>query len=450
MLFTTSPMQHLLGRQALAAPQQSSFIDMSRVATLILGGGEGQRLAPLTYTNCKPAICFGGKYRLIDIPMSNALNSGCSKIFVITQFLSASLHKHIFNTYRIGSFFPGSIELLAAEQRPNQKTWFEGTADAVRQNLDYIHEISADYFLILSGDQLYNLDFQKMVQFGKETNADLVVAALPVILTDAKRMGLLKLNEDRFITEFREKPQKKEELDHMRLSDFTLKQMGQSVDKNKQYLGSMGIYLFKRQALIDLLQNDLREDFGKHLIPTQVAKGNAAAYLYDGYWEDIGTVESFFHANIALTAPNPAFNCYDEKNPIFAYQNNLPPPKISNTQIKDSIICEGSIVEAEKIQNSILGSRSVIKSGCVIRNSYIMGNDFYNAPAPSETIPAERYIGEDCVIDHAIIDKHVYLGKGVQLTNKTRRKNYNSDQICIRDGIIVVNRGAYLPDGFVL
>lgn len=425
-------------------------IDMSRVAAIVLGGGQGTRLSPLTFTHCKPAINFGGRYRLIDIPMSNAINSGCLMIYIITQFLSTSLHKHILNTYRSGNFSPGFIELLTAEQKPTEHSWFQGTADAVRQNLNYFSEASIDYFLILSGDQLYNMHFQHMVKFAKETNADLVVAALPVAEAEAKRMGVLKVNEDRFIVDFREKPQERVVLDQMSLSESTLKQLGVNFNKNHQYLGSMGIYLFKRKALFDLLQADPREDFGKHLIPTKVSQGNVAAYLYDDYWEDIGTIESFFKANIALTVPNPLFNCYHDERPIFSAHLNLPPPKTFNTYFHQAILCEGSVIENSEITNSIVGPRTIIKSGSTVRNSYLMGNDFYKSPFQVENLPDRFIIEEGCFLDHVILDKNVWIGKRVKLINKNKLKNYNSEGIYIRDGIIIVTRGTHVPDGFVL
>lgn len=432
----------------MSKPNTRSSIDMNRVAAIILGGGQGTRLAPLTITRCKPAICFGGRYRLIDIPMSNAINSGCQKIFIVTQFLSSSLHQHIFRTYRSGSFSSGFIELLPAEQKPKANGWFQGTADAVRQNVDYFIDIPVDYFLILSGDQLYNINFQEMIRFAQETNADLTVAALPVNETDARRMGVLKLNEDRFITEFEEKPQERARLDHLSLPELTLRQMGNNFDKKRKYLGSMGIYLFKRQALLNLLEADSREDFGRHLIPTKVAQGNVAAYLYDGYWEDIGTIESFYEANMTLTSLNPLFNCYDENNPIFFHHFNLPPPKIMSTSMTNAIVCEGSVVEAEEVKNSILGPRTIVKSGTRITNSYVMGNDFYGPPIKSERIPDHLMIGKDCVIDRVIIDKHVHIGNGVTLTNKNKVKHFDNDNLCVRDGIIVITRGSSLPDGF--
>lgn len=436
-------------KRSFELPPSAMRVDMSRVGTIILGGGQGTRLFPLTATRCKPAVPFGGKYRLIDIPVSNAIHSGCQHIYIVTQFLATSLQKHVSRTYRPGTFSNGYVELLPAEQGPNNKTWFQGTADAVRQNLEHLEEIAADYILILSGDQLYNMNFQHMLHFAKETDADLIIAALTVNEANAKRMGLLKINEDRFITAFHEKPQERHELDHMRLPEFTLKQLKNS-DPKKQYLGSMGIYLFKRQALINLLKEDTREDFGKHLIPTKVQTGTVAAYLFDGYWEDIGTIDSFYHANLALTEANPPFDCYSEFAPIFSHSSALPAAKFSNTRLDQSIVCEGSIIQADEIIHSIIGPRSVIKSGTIIRHSYLIGNDAYASPARHNKQPEVAQIGENCIIERAIIDKQARIGNGVRLVNMQQLMNYNSEQVYIRDGIIVVPGGAHIPDGFVL
>lgn len=425
-------------------------IDMNRVASIILGGGQGTRLFPLTVTRCKPAISFGGRYRLIDVPISNSINSGCHKIYIVTQFLSSSLHQHIFKTYHRDTFTPGFVEVLPAEQKPNINQWFQGTGDAVRQNLDYLLETPVDYFLILSGDQLYNMDFRDMLRFAKYTNANLVVASLPVPEIDAKRMGLLKFDENFFITDFVEKPRDSKTLDKLRMSDSLIEQMDFVPEEGCHYLGSMGIYLFKRDALIDLLSHDTREDFGKHLIPTQVKHGGAAAYIHNGYWEDIGTIESYYKANMALTRPDSKFNIYDEANPIFSCRYNLPGPKIYQTQVSNSIICEGAIVEGDEVSNSILGPRAMIKKGTIIRDSYVLGNEYYAPPIPSSKLPVNLHIGEDCIIKNAIVDKHVYMGKGVQLINKNKLDHYNGENIFIRDGIIVVPRGSSLPDGFIL
>lgn len=425
-------------------------VDMNKVASVILGGGEGTRLYPLTMTRCKPAISFGGRYRLIDVPISNAINSGCHKLFIVTQFLSSTIHRHIFQNYHLDNFSNGFIEVLAAEQKPSHKKWFQGTADAVRQNLEYLIETPVDYYLILSGDQLYNLDFRKMVKFAMQKDADLVVAALPVTDKQAKRLGILKVNSQELITDFYEKPQEKTILENLRSPPSILNKLEILPDTNRNYLGSMGIYLFKRQVLIDLLKRDLRDDFGKHLIPKKVQEGSAYAFLFDGYWEDIGTIETFYQANIALTQGHSPFDFYNELNPIFTGRYTLPGPKISDTRISHSILCEGCLIEAKEIANSILGPRTIVKRGTVIRDSYIMGNDFYHSPVDDKRVPEGLHIGENCVIRHAILDKNVHLGKGVQLINKDNLQEYDSEQVFIRDGIIVVGRGANLPDGYVL
>lgn len=423
--------------------------DMSRVASIILGGGKGTRLFPLTLSRCKPAISFGGNYRLIDVPISNSINSGCHKIFIITQFLSSSLHQHIFRNYRHDFFSSGFIELLPAEEKYSTKGWFEGTADAVRQNIEYFIEIAADYILILSGDQLYSMNYQDMVRVAKQTNADLVVAALPINEEDSKRMGILKIDEHQMITDFIEKPQ-----DQKTLAEFEIPgNMKKKILKSKtscKHLGSMGIYLFKREALLRLLKEDPREDFGKHLLPTMIAKGQSAVYLFNDYWEDIGTISSFYNANIALTAGSPPFNCYDETKPIFMMRSNLPGPKILNTAIHQSIICDGCIVEASEISGSILGPRTIINKDTVIRNSYIMGSDYYTPPIQTDRLPEDLFVGKNCFIEKTIIDKNACIGNNVKLINKENLENYDSPNIYIRDGIIVIPRGATIPDDFIL
>jgi glucose-1-phosphate adenylyltransferase len=416
---------------------------MRRVASIVLGGGQGTRLFPLTLTRCKPAITFGGRYRLVDVPVSNSINSGIHKIFVVTQFLSTSLHQHISSTYQFDKFSGGFIELLAAEQKPSHSSWFQGTADAVRQNMDYFIEVPADYFLILAGDQLYNIDFRQMLAHARQSDADLTIACLPVGEKDASRMGLLKRSETGAVIDFIEKPS-----DPALLDRFSV---GSDATGQRSFLGSMGIYLFKRQALIKLLRQDLREDFGKHLIPTKIAEGSVTPFVYDGYWEDIGTIEAFYKANMNLTEDNPSFNCYDENNTVFTSSYNLPGPKIRDCRITQSIICEGSVIDAHSVQRSIVGTRSSIGHGTVIEDSYLMGNDYLHPPvAESSRFPHAFGIGQDCLIQRAIIDKHVLIGDAVQLINKKQLAHYNGDNIYIRDGVIIVTRGATIPSGFVL
>jgi glucose-1-phosphate adenylyltransferase len=428
-----------------------SKINPDRVASIILGGGRGTRLFPLTMATCKPAITFGGRYRLIDIPISNSLNSEIRNIFVISQFLSGALHHHLFQTYRLEPFRSGFIQLLTAEQRPNGRTWFQGTADAIRQNLDYLLECSADYFLILSGDQLYNMDFSDIVNVAVERDADLTIAALPVHRKDASRMGILKAHADGSVVDFAEKPTDPALLDDFRLSRSTLESLGLEHGTDRHFLGSMGIYVFKRQALWDMLTNDLREDFGKHLIPAKVQEGGVTAFLYDGYWEDIGTIKAFFEANLALTQPNPGLKCYDEAHRIYTASRDLPGAKIYDAHVTESILCEGAIVYGSRIHHSILGPRTMVERGVEIRDSVIMGCHAYAPPAVTPRPLLDKYsIGQGSVIQGAILDRNVHIGKGVKLINKKGLDHYDSDLVYIRDGIIVVVRGTTIPDGYEL
>lgn len=425
-------------------------IDMSCVGTVILGGGSGTRLHPLTLTRCKPAIPFGGNYRLIDTPMSNALNSGCDKIYILTQFLSASLHQHILKTYRMENHSQGFVEILSAEQKPTKTAWYQGTADAIRQNVEYLKDCNVDYFLILSGDQLYQMHFEEMLAVAEETDADLVVAALPIDEISAKRMGVLKVNEKGYIVDFTEKPQTAAALDPLRASPNQLEKFTGSPFTSRAFLGSMGIYLFKRKALLELLEEDLRDDFGHHLIPTQVAKGTCAAYVFPGYWEDIGTIESFYQANIALTSPSSPLNMCDEKFPIHTTHASLAPPRIDNALVSSSLLCEGSIVEASRITQSIIGPRSIIGKGTTIEASYLFGNDCYEQFDRSTRSLRNFPIGENCEIRKAIIDKQVKIGNNVKLTNPTGLTHFDKGNVVIRDGVILVTSGAIIPDNFTI
>lgn len=450
----TEECQRLTQLRQISQEKSSTRPNMSSVACVILGGGEGTRLFPLTQSRCKPALVFGGRYRLIDVPISNSLTAGISKIFVLTQFLTRSLHQHIFSTYRQDAFFPGSIEILSAEQRPGKSSWFQGTADAVRQNAEYLLETSAEFFLILSGDQLYRMDFQKLMRCTEEEDVDVWVATLAVDEKEASRMGIMKVNEDRHIIDFCEKPKTKELLEKLKTPKPALAKMGLSTDGEKQFLGSMGIYLFRRSALFNLLESNPGHDFGKNLIPDQVKKGRIAAFVHEGYWEDIGTIESFYNANLALNQATPPFSCHDELHPIFTTSSHLPGPRFGNGIISSSTICEGSIIDAQEISNCLIGQRSVIGRGTVIRDSYIMGNDFYHYPVHAVTKAALKNlstaptIGENCIIQRAIIDKNVCIGNNVRLINTQNLKTYDSDPIYVRDGIIVVPQGSVIPEGF--
>ena len=445
--------------ETLTGAQPKSHISLDRVAVIILSGGEGTRLRPLTQARCKPAISFGGRYSLIDVPISHSLSTGLSKIFVIGQYQINSLHKHLFETYFYHGISQNQIHLLVPEAEAEGKmAWYKGTADAVRQNLHHFSEIPADYFLILSGDQLYNINFQEMINFGVEMDAGLVVAAQPVGKKEAQRMGLLKIeNGGSRITDFHEKPQEDTILERFYTDDVSLNRLGQSVGKHeKHYLGSMGIYLFKRQALFDLLLEDSREDFGKHLIQVQMKKENVHAYLYDGYWEDIGTIDSYYHANLALTHMDEnrktGLVCYDESQMIFTKQYNLPGVKIAGCAVKDAILCEGSIIEAQEISHSVIGVRTVIGKGTIVRDTVTMGNEYYvRPPLASGELTYRPEIGKDCLITKAIIDENVIIGDNVKLQNKHGHLNFDSADglIAVRDGIIVIPRGTHIPTNYV-
>ncbi len=421
------------------------------VATIILAGGQGKRLRPLTIHHAKPAIAYGGRYRLIDIPISNSINSDFRQIFVIAQYLSGELQHHISQTYHFDAYHPGSVDVLTPQvNEKGEKVWFQGTADAVRKNLPTLLKSTADYFLILSGDQLYNIDFKHMLAFSQKSKADLTIASIPVLEKEAKRMGLLKIDSKACVTDFVEKPKTKGSLLKFKLSKNFFKKWKIEPCKKSAYLGSMGIYVFKREALIQLLNHDQREDFGYHLISTAVKTKKTFAFIYCGYWEDIGTVASYYEANLILTQTKKGLNTYDESNPIYTRPTFLPGPKIKQTNITRSIICEGCIIEAEEITGSVIGLRSHIKKGTIIRDSVLMGNHFYMPPLHDDMpTQEESWIGENCQIEKAIIDEHVQIGNNVKLINKRGHKNFDGDLVYVRDGIIIVTQGTKLPDNFV-
>lgn len=396
-----------------------------QIATIILAGGQGTRLSPLTLHHAKPAVSYGGRYRLIDIPISNAINSGYKEIFLIAQYQAAELQHHVATSYRFDPFHSGFIDVITPE-----KEWFQGTADAIRKSLPTLLKTAASHFLILSGDHLYNFNFSSFVDFAIEKRADLAIASLPVLEQEARRFGLLNIDPSQKILEFAEKPEDPR--------PFLLR------NQPDHYLASMGIYLFKREALIDLLEQDKREDFGRHLIGTLIAKQTSYAYLYQGYWEDIGTVASYYQANINLTKSAKGLNTYDEANPIYTHPIFLPGPKVIDTRVSHSILCEGSYIEAAEISGSIIGLRSRIGRSTTIRDSVLMGNSLYLAPNHP------HQIGKNCLIERAIIDEHVHIGDNVKLVNSKNLCHYDGDGVYIRDGIVIVTARANIPDNFVL
>ncbi|MHC5935656.1 glucose-1-phosphate adenylyltransferase [Nostoc sp.] len=429
---------------------------MKKVLSIILGGGAGTRLYPLTKLRAKPAVPVAGKYRLIDIPVSNCINSEIFKIYVLTQYNSASLNRHIARTYNFSGFSEGFVEVLAAQQTLENPNWFQGTADAVRQYLWLLEEWNVDEYLILSGDHLYRMDYRLFIQRHRETGADITLSVIPIDERRASDFGLMKIDDSGRVVDFSEKP-KGEALTKMRV-DTSILGLTKEQAQLQPYIASMGIYVFKRDVLIKLLKESLeRTDFGKEIIPDASKDYNVQAYLFDDYWEDIGTIEAFYHANLALTQqPQPPFSFYDEEAPIYTRARYLPPTKLLDCHITESIIGEGCILKNCRIQHSVLGVRSRIESGCVIEESLLMGADFYQASVERQCnvekgdIPVG--IGTDSLIRRAIIDKNASIGHDVKIINKdnVQEADRESQGFYIRSGIVVVLKNAVIPDGTII
>ena len=421
-----------------------------KVISVILGGGAGSRLYPLTATRSKPAVPIGGKYRLVDIPISNCINSTINRIFVLTQYNSASLNKHIKNTYQFSMFSSGFVDILAAEQTPDSPGWFQGTADAVRQSLKHIVKTDFEYVLILSGDQLYQMDFAYMLENHEKSGADISIATIPVGEREAPEFGILKSNEEHIITSFIEKPSKD------KLPDWTSETGHEMKEQGRNYLASMGIYIFNRKVLFSLLESEKKDatDFGKEIIPDSIKKYKVISYQYDGYWTDIGNIYSFFEANLALTLDIPPFNLFDNTKTVYSRSRMLPPAKISGTTINQTIIAEGSIINAESISNSVIGIRSRIGKGSKVTSCYIMGNDFYETldeikKNDEKNIP-KLGIGNNCELKNVIVDKDCRIGNNVSIIGGNQLENADHSLFSIKDGIVVIKKGAIINDGFEL
>ena len=417
-----------------------------QMLSVILGGGAGTRLYPLTASRSKPAVPIAGKYRLVDIPISNCLNSGITRMFVLTMYNSASLNRHIKNTYHFSAFSSAFVDILAAEQTPDNPTWFQGTADAVRQGLRHIAPFDSEHILILSGDQLYQIDFQEMLSNHKEKGADITIATIPVSAKEASEFGILK-TDDGMITSFIEKPKSGLEGWVSDTGDEMRKQ-------GKVYLASMGIYIFNRHLLFELLQNEFKDaaDFGKEIIPQSINKYKIAGFQYEGYWEDIGNIPAFFHANIGLTKDIPEFNLFDNTKTIYTRARMLPPAKISGTRLDHSIIADGCIVNAAHIENCVIGIRSRIGHDSNLINTYIMGSDYYEtlediAVDLQHGIP-QLGVGSRCNIQNAIIDKNCRIGDDVRIIGGAHIEDGDSPLYTVKDGIVVIKKGAVLPNGF--
>ena len=430
--------------------------DMRKVSSLILGGGRGTRLFPLTKIRAKPAVPLAGKYRLIDIPISNCINSGINRIFVLTQFLSVSLHQHIRQTYRFDHFSGGFVELLAAQQTMDGGTdWYEGTADAVRKNLIYLDSKELEYVLILSGDQLYRMDYQKMLQTHIETKADVTIAAIPVTRSAAKSLGVMRCDDQGRVQGFLEKPQTDAEIDMVRTDPKWIESRGIPA-RGRDCLASMGLYIFNRELLFEVLTKTDYEDFGKEVFPAAVRTRNVQVHLFDDYWEDIGTIRAFYEANLSLANPNPPFDLVCPDAPVYSRARFLPPSLMEGANISNSLIADGCrIGKGAIIENSVIGLRCIVGEGVTIRNSIIMGADFLETNEEikkgksNNEVPVG--IGTGSLIDGAILDKNCRIGRHVQIFNRGSVAESDTYSPCyIRDGIPVLTKDATLPDGWTM
>ncbi len=424
-----------------------------RSLAIIMGGGAGTRLFPLTKERAKPAVPLGGKYRLVDIPISNCLNSGMRQMYLLTQFNTTSLHQHINASYKFDHFSQtrSFVEILAAQQTQDNPHWYQGTADAVRQNMRYFLEHSAEYFVILSGDQLYHMDYRQLLKQHVESGAEITLGTVPVTRKDASEFGIMHSDSSRRIIRFQEKPKEAALLDELTIPDALLSEMGRRAGE-ELYQASMGIYVFNRQVLIDVLANNDGTDFGKHIIPGAIQQYRVNAYIFQDYWEDIGTIRAFFDANLALTDIIPPYSFFDRNAPIYTRTRFLPASKINGVVIRNAVISDGCIISDARLERCVIGIRSVINSGAELRDVVLMGADYYegdpraaalNLPAGAPAIG----IGRNCVIKRAIIDKNARIGDGVVITPDGKPDNYDSENYYIRDGVVVIPKNAVLPSG---
>lgn len=417
------------------------------VISIVLGGGRGSRLFPLTYSRSKPAVPIAGKYRLVDIPISNCLNAGYNKIMVLTQYNSASLNSHIKNAYHFDIFSKGFVDILAAEQNVENDKWYQGTADAVRQSMKHLEKYDYDYVLILSGDQLYQMDFRELIDFHCNNEGDVTIATIPVNAKDATGFGILKANQEGEITSFVEKPSAEE------LQNWKSETSEKSRAHGKEYLASMGIYVFNKSVLEKMFEEDPGDDFGGELIPNGIGKYKTLSFQFDGYWTDIGTIDSFYQANIDLCQDFPKFNLFSS-SPIYSRARMLPPSKVNGSYVKNAVFGEGCIVMADKIENSIIGNRTRIDKGSTVINSYIMGADFYQKTTDivenDKTGKPNMGIGKFCYIDKAIIDKNCYIGNDVRIIGGRHLPDGDFENYSVKDGIVVVQKGAVIKPGTVI
>lgn len=428
---------------------------MKNVIALVLGGGQGTRLYPLTKVRSKPAVPVAGKYRLIDIPLSNCINSGLNRIYVLTQFNSVSLHRHIRSTYNFDPFDRGFVEILAAQQTLDNTNWYQGTADAVRQNLRVLEQPGIDYVLILSGDQLYRMDFRAMIDTHKKSGANVTIAAVPVYGKDASGLGIMRVDDRGRVVGFLEKPKSVDELEHVRTDPQWIDSRGVE-SRGRDCLANMGIYLFDRETLVDVLQKTNYRDFGKEVFPASIRARHVQTHLFDGYWEDIGTIKSFFHANLDLAKIDAPFTLSVPEAPTYTRARFLPPSRVENAVIRNSLIADGcTIDDGAVIENSIVGLRCHIGRNAQIRDSILMGNDFYETAQELAADASDHRppmgVGEGSCIQHAIIDKNCRIGRNVRILNQRDVESTEETQYgMIRDGIMVVPKETTLPDNWTM
>lgn len=414
-----------------------------KVISIVLGGGRGSRLYPLTDKRSKPAVPIAGKYRLVDIPISNCVNSGFNQIMVLTQFNSASLNQHIKNTYNFDVFSRGFVDIIAAEQSVDNDKWFQGTADAVRQSMPHLRKYDYDYLLILSGDQLYQMDFREMLKFHIENKGDITIATIPVNQKDATGFGILKSDDNNNITAFIEKPGKDI------LPDWKSDVDEVSEAQGKNYLASMGIYIFTKSILTKIFDENKGDDFGKEVIPAAIGNYSTLSYQYNGYWTDIGTIDSFFEANMDLTQDLPQFNMFSS-SPIFTRSRMLPPTKINGSYMEKVVVGDGAIIMADRLEKCVIGNRARIGKGSVIKNTYMMGADFYQSENYVEGFVPLFGVGENCYIENTIIDKNCMIGNSVRIIGGKHMPDGDYDAYSVRDGIVVIKKEAIIPDGTII
>ncbi len=437
----------------MSTNKMDAYAVTERTEVLILGGGKGSRLYPLTKERAKPAVPVAGKFRLIDLPVSNCLHSGLPRIYILTQFNSDSLHRHIAQTYRFDSFSKGFIQVLAAQQTPDNKDWFQGTADAVRHALRRFINRKPEHVLILSGDHLYKMDYRKLLETHITNNADLTISVLPISQDKAPEFGILKVNEEGQISSFQEKPNTNEELDQLKVPSKLFEDKHINA-RGREHIASMGIYVFKMEALIKALEENESSDFGKDIIPAIIGTKRVFAHFFDGYWEDIGTIRTFYEANLALTRPVPDFNFYDERHQVFTRPRFLPGIKVNQATIRSSIIGDGAIVSGAVIEDSIIGLRGVIAENAQLYKTVMMGADYYDSANHTvedidPSAPALG-IGKRSIVKNTIVDKNARIGSDVRILNEAGIQEADGDRYFIRDGIVVIPRSMIIPSGTVI